>query len=1122
MLDRAAVAGIAVPAGVIVVPEADAGAVVVPQRARSPPRRAVRVRLRGRHRRELRRPFPHRTRHRARRGRGVDRPGPGIRWAQPDHAHRRTGHARHRPDRRRGRVQRGRLRGRSRQRSRRTRRPPPGRPRARPTVPPRPAPTPASVPTSDWLPGNDAWHRWSRAVRREFGPGGWDIEWADDGATCWLVQVRPVTAAPARDEAFTIANHKEILPELPSTFMTSLIESAAHDLLDFYASLDADLPVHRPFVETFAGRPYLNLSMLTDLMRALGLPTRLVTDSYGGTPDVDVGLAPRRMLAAAPTLARIGLAQLGAVRRAERVADELRATTLAADADVGECIGALRASYLALVNEMGALASSLAPPVALLRATGTLDDHLARQRTAATRMLDDLEPIAALADGPSRPSDRRRCRPRRTLAERGSTRHGHRGVFESDIARPRFADDPSPIVDALRHGRRQHRTSTRRSAAATATLPLWMLARAPMAAREHLRSAGMTCLRHHPHPPASRWRRTRRRPGNCPTSEALWLLTLDEARSLDAGAVFSPADIDARRREQDPARRSPPSRHTAPLRRPRRPHGGELDGPLVPRSPTGPGSGRWHRSAGDRATEPPPRRIRPRIHRAGGSQRRRRLDRDLHPGRGRGRRDRRRPLTRFDHPARARRRVGHQPRRGRRRHRHGRPGPPRRRHRPPGAPPTSSSDTARPARSSAPSTTPAAPARQRSHRPPATRRCQRPPPHQESTMSDPHHLLPARRRIGARRRCHRRPRKRHRLGTRRAWRRLDPGVAPTRAAQRPGRRRPPRRPRPAQPRIRASTPCRGGASTPVRSTSSSTPSVSLRSAPSAISASMPWRSCSSPTPSCRSCWPRLHCRHMNQGATLCNISGRHRRDEPARHGRLRRVEGRGAVVRRGAWPARPAVRRSRCSTPDRRTPRRASPIGPSRERLRRCPPASTRPRRPYDRRRHRGRRRRPALAGVRRPEGRRLDHDRRSPGRVGDRHLGDGRGDLDGAAAAVPGPGTGVGARARITAAQDHARRITWIVGPLMAVEGVTALILLVDRPDTMGALAAWVAAAAARGGAGLDGADPGATARGARRGPRPRCVSTPDQVELDPHRRHGPPGGGARCGARLSGSAQR
>ena len=44
-------------------------------------------------------------------------------------------------------------------------------------------------------------------------------------------------------------------------------------------------------------------------------------------------------------------------------------------------------------------------------------------------------------------------------------------------------------------------------------------------------------------------------------------------------------------------------------------------------------------------------------------------------------------------------------------------------------------------------------------------------------------------------------------------------------------------------------------------------------------------------------------------------------------------------------------------------------------------------------------------------------------------------------------------------AAVVHQRRISWVVGPLMAAEGVTALILLVDRPATISATSAWVAA---------------------------------------------------------------
>jgi uncharacterized membrane protein len=46
-----------------------------------------------------------------------------------------------------------------------------------------------------------------------------------------------------------------------------------------------------------------------------------------------------------------------------------------------------------------------------------------------------------------------------------------------------------------------------------------------------------------------------------------------------------------------------------------------------------------------------------------------------------------------------------------------------------------------------------------------------------------------------------------------------------------------------------------------------------------------------------------------------------------------------------------------------------------------------------------------------------------------------------------------------VTAAVDHQRRISWVVGPLMAAEGITALVLLVDRPATMGVASAWMAA---------------------------------------------------------------
>jgi len=46
-----------------------------------------------------------------------------------------------------------------------------------------------------------------------------------------------------------------------------------------------------------------------------------------------------------------------------------------------------------------------------------------------------------------------------------------------------------------------------------------------------------------------------------------------------------------------------------------------------------------------------------------------------------------------------------------------------------------------------------------------------------------------------------------------------------------------------------------------------------------------------------------------------------------------------------------------------------------------------------------------------------------------------------------------------VSAAVDHQRRISRVVGPPMAAEGITALVLLVDRPPTMGVASAWAAA---------------------------------------------------------------
>ncbi len=377
--------------------------------------------------------------------------------------------------------------------------------------------------------------------RRVFGDADWDIEWADDGQTCWLVQIRPITAPPRRNEAFTIANHKEILPELPSTLMTSVIEAGAPDLLRFWSQADPSLPVHRPFVETFLGRPYLNLSMLTDLMRALGLPTRLVTDSYGGRPDVDVGLRPSRLLAKAPTLLRLGRSQIGAFGTAERAGRRVEHIEPSGPG-FEAALDALIDQYVTLVAEMSSLAASLAPPTAVLKALRALDLHLGRHRTAATMMLDRLGPVRAAIDDGLGPGDERYDRAWAAWLDH----HGHRGVFESDIARPRFRDDPTPILAAARGPEHRPTTDAGSRLRRWLTTPLWLVVKRSITARENLRDRSMRGFA------ASRDRLRRLAAeavdaGSLPDADAVWDLTRDELVSMDRGTRFSAADLAERR-----------------------------------------------------------------------------------------------------------------------------------------------------------------------------------------------------------------------------------------------------------------------------------------------------------------------------------------------------------------------------------------------------------------------------------------------------------------------------------------------------------------------------------------------------------------------------------------------
>lgn len=406
----------------------------------------------------------------------------------------------------------------------------------------------AEGPTPDLPPFAQRLQRLLRGVRRTFGAREWDIEWADDGEVCWLVQVRPVTRPSRRNEAFTFANLREILPDPPSPFMTSVVESASAGFFDYYRQFDAGLPDSRAMVEVFAGRPLFNVSLLTEMMRRWGLPTALVTNSLGGEADVEAGFRVGRFFRSTFTLLRLGWWQLTAVSHAQRATREI----LQRAAQPGETFTAVATTFRDLftdfVVEMLNLTQALSGPLLILRRSGTLPEHNARQHSISTAIYTDLQPLrelvaqnpawhAGLAGGrvPAAPEFR-------AAWQTYLGRHGHRGIYESDIARARYHEDPAALLPSLLQPPAPRPEPPPRTWRGRLTAPVWWQCSRVMTAREQWRYDAMRCY------DMLRGRllslaETAVARGQLPRPDDLWLLSLDDVCALDDGAVYDEESI---------------------------------------------------------------------------------------------------------------------------------------------------------------------------------------------------------------------------------------------------------------------------------------------------------------------------------------------------------------------------------------------------------------------------------------------------------------------------------------------------------------------------------------------------------------------------------------------------
>jgi rifampicin phosphotransferase len=332
--------------------------------------------------------------------------------------------------------------------------------------------------------------RVAKQIEKTFGHPV-DLEWLYDERGLWLLQARPISglARPRQltndDCEWSRANFKETLPELPSPLGLSFLEQFMERyILAPYRRLGCQIPDGISSVRIFKGRPYINMTLFYSLIAQLRGDPSLLTEQMGGET-----LAKRPQVRPLGwfALVRAGVVMMAEMRKAvrhgptwfaemkamaaEQRADRLR--TLSGD-DIASRLTAI-AQWLDERELTFGIAGGVAQCLQALG--GVLPRWLgedwrallngALQGQAAVISAQQIVRLAEIADMVRRdpsmtslftaegwdPGEVRR-KLDGTDVLRAFNRYfedyGHRGVGESDVMSPRFADRPELLLAVLR------------------------------------------------------------------------------------------------------------------------------------------------------------------------------------------------------------------------------------------------------------------------------------------------------------------------------------------------------------------------------------------------------------------------------------------------------------------------------------------------------------------------------------------------------------------------------------------------------------------------------------------------------------------------------------------------
>jgi pyruvate,water dikinase len=321
-----------------------------------------------------------------------------------------------------------------------------------------------------------------------------DVEWCFDGTRFWIVQSRPVTTTSTEGRGsieWTRANVREVLPDLTSPqALSCLCEIIDHSTRSFYGRLLAPEEELGPMAKGFCGRAYLNFSQFRHICGVTRQPVASMMRGMGHEGDIrpEDEVAARfplvRTLRALPAVTRMVWMQLTIAKRMKKHFLEMQhhASDLAArdpnllsDQELWSEIQAWREAAPEGSAQKAFILMGLTiytrPVERFCERIGfpfqeILFTQLAiGEKAVSARQGFDLLGLANVARREERTrnyflaasgdgfSDYRGILRGTEYLERLDAfiqTYGHRGPYESDWARPRYREDPRPLLLATR------------------------------------------------------------------------------------------------------------------------------------------------------------------------------------------------------------------------------------------------------------------------------------------------------------------------------------------------------------------------------------------------------------------------------------------------------------------------------------------------------------------------------------------------------------------------------------------------------------------------------------------------------------------------------------------------